>query len=427
MPYPPQGVARYMEVGLSQIYTPFFPKVARYHGNPVLTIGGAGAWDDQTVIHPCVLWDDVAHLWKMWYCGAQIVPAHLEALGYATSPDGITWTKDAGNPILSITSGTWEGPIYFGHNFMVRKFGNTDYRLWYESGLVNDFKTGYATSTDGITWVKHPGNPVIDEELDFCSVFLDPEGNYHIIGSPLPHSHYRSVDGISWVKIDEINLEAFLPHKRNIVGDIAVLSMGGYYLLTGVISGWSYVTDIIMFASPDLKHFQYLGTLLEDPGTTNYMFQEFTFCLGRGQDWRAYFQSNDGAGHDTIALSYLLLPKAPLPIIDLSTLALAATSGLGDCTEIPLEGARTFAITVACTYDGAATAGITVHVRTSVDGVNYDTEDWDSWTPTGFAAGATIRQTKHYDADVRWAKVLIENLDAAKAVTDIGVTAVLEK
>jgi len=55
-----------------------------------------------------------------------------------------------------------------------------------------------------------------------------------------------------------------------------------------------------------------------------------------------------------------------------------------------------------------------------ITGAGYDTEDFDTWEP-GFAAGTFIRQTKVYEPDPIWFKVLIENLDAVNAVTDVSV------
>jgi len=55
-----------------------------------------------------------------------------------------------------------------------------------------------------------------------------------------------------------------------------------------------------------------------------------------------------------------------------------------------------------------------------IEGAGYDTEDWDSFTPA-FGAGSSIRQTEHYDVDPVYLKVLVENLDEAKAVTDVKI------
>jgi hypothetical protein len=79
------------------------------------------------------------------------------------------------------------------------------------------------------------------------------------------------------------------------------------------------------------------------------------------------------------------------------------------------------------TVSVAALAGGTLNTWTTADaysitGSNYDTVDIDTWNPT-FTVGAVLRQTKIYDSDVAYMKVLVENLDAVQAVTDIVITA----
>ena len=114
-------------------------------------------------------------------------------------------------------------------------------------------------------------------------------------------------------------------------------------------------------------------------------------------------------------------PKTVTKVIDLASLLAGAESALSDCAAIDLHTSQNaLAITVACTYNVAAVAGIKVHVRTSYDGASYDTEDWDAWTPT-FTAGAKIQQTKVYDTSPAYLKVLIENTDPAQPATGITV------
>ncbi|GAI83849.1 unnamed protein product, partial [marine sediment metagenome] len=55
-----------------------------------------------------------------------------------------------------------------------------------------------------------------------------------------------------------------------------------------------------------------------------------------------------------------------------------------------------------------------------ITGAGYDTEDFDTWEP-GFVKDTFIRQTKVYELDPIWFKVLIENLDPVNAVTDVSV------
>jgi len=60
-----------------------------------------------------VWFDENAGLFKLWYSAGSISPADVPwtepaAIGYATSPDGITWTKYANNPIMQgLNDGSW--------------------------------------------------------------------------------------------------------------------------------------------------------------------------------------------------------------------------------------------------------------------------------------------------------------------------------
>lgn len=79
------------------------------------------------------------------------------------------------------------------------------------------------------------------------------------------------------------------------------------------------------------------------------------------------------------------------------------------------------------TVSVAALAGGTTnqwdtHDVYSIDGADYDTEDWDVWNPA-FAADGVLRETNHYDTGPMYVKVLVENLDVAQAVTDVEIIA----
>lgn len=137
-----------------------------------------------------------------------------------------------------------------------------------------------------------------------------------------------------------------------------------------------------------------------------------------------------GGGADISAANPLPVDTSPglktaTTALDEATIAAGATTALGDCTAIDLsDGEHTLALTVEATYDGTATQGIKIHVRTSYDGTNFDNIDWDSFTPS-FTAGATIRQTKHYDTSPYAIKVLVENLDGVRTVTDVKIITVV--
>ncbi len=127
-------------------------------GNPLLSPGAPGAWDDQYAFAPNVILDGGTY--KMWYA-ASSVASPSRKIGYATSPEGLTWTKYGSAPLLSPgVAGSWDAN---GVSFpMVIKDGST-YKLWYTGMDASGIgRVGYATSPDGITWTKSASNPVLN-------------------------------------------------------------------------------------------------------------------------------------------------------------------------------------------------------------------------------------------------------------------------
>jgi hypothetical protein len=72
-----------------------------YASTPVLARGGT-VWDANYATYGTVT--RLNGLWHFWYSGG--VAGTNEGIGYASSADGVTWTKDSGNPIFHMTDGT---------------------------------------------------------------------------------------------------------------------------------------------------------------------------------------------------------------------------------------------------------------------------------------------------------------------------------
>ena len=92
----------------------------------------------------------------MWYAGLD--GTHWN-IGYATSANGIDWTRYAENPVIQVGDiGTWDdevvgpGPVLYD--------GET-YKMWFLGVNGSMIQTGYATSSDGINWTKNE-TPVLD-------------------------------------------------------------------------------------------------------------------------------------------------------------------------------------------------------------------------------------------------------------------------
>ena len=69
----------------------------KYDGNPVLPKGPAGSWEDEGVFNPEVIFD--GGTFKMWYGGDDGTNFRT---GYATSTDGLVWTKSDSNPVMDL-------------------------------------------------------------------------------------------------------------------------------------------------------------------------------------------------------------------------------------------------------------------------------------------------------------------------------------
>jgi len=95
--------------------------------------------------------------YQMWYAGHD---GSNRRLGYASSTDGIVWEKHPDNPVLDLgANGTWEDAIVCNPTVL---FDGTQYHMWYTGYDGSNFRIGYASSADGIVWEKHPDNPVLD-------------------------------------------------------------------------------------------------------------------------------------------------------------------------------------------------------------------------------------------------------------------------
>jgi predicted GH43/DUF377 family glycosyl hydrolase len=114
---------------------------------PALEASAEG-WDNFSVANPYVVkHDDGAY--TMYYTG------HLKgngksAIGLATSTDGLSWTKH-GEPVLQAGEAPWSQPKISGPKVLPTESG---WLMIYRNDPISGAPTtlGYATSPDGLTW-----------------------------------------------------------------------------------------------------------------------------------------------------------------------------------------------------------------------------------------------------------------------------------
>lgn len=128
----------------------------KYSNNPILNIGNTGDWDDANVWGVSVIKMGPSD-YRMWYSGNRATGQ--TKIGYATSTNGLQWTKYQGNPVLAPSSDVWESQKVYVPRVI---YANGVFHMFYlGSSSSNNTQIGYAFSSDGIQWTKYSNNPVL--------------------------------------------------------------------------------------------------------------------------------------------------------------------------------------------------------------------------------------------------------------------------
>ncbi len=168
--------------------------------HPVMYPGYYGTWDDMAVHPGAIIKED--GIYKMYYSGWSDPYGEWD-VGYATSSDGINWTKYP-TPVLYGTNG-WEYQIIPS---AVLKIDDT-YYLYYSGRNLPYWKIGLATSTDGINWVRYSANPILEPTQNwegsgiFHPSIIYENNTYKMVFCNANSSGFgfaNSTDGITWTK-----------------------------------------------------------------------------------------------------------------------------------------------------------------------------------------------------------------------------------
>lgn len=127
----------------------------RKHG-PVLT--PENPWEKVAVMCPHVIWDGKKKLFRMWYSGGE--QYEPDAIGYATSADGLKWDRLPEPVFASDKTHQWESHKVTACQVLVL---NGWYYMFYIGFRdIDHAAIGIAKSRNGISnWIRLPSNPIV--------------------------------------------------------------------------------------------------------------------------------------------------------------------------------------------------------------------------------------------------------------------------
>lgn len=142
-------------------------KWKRMSDKPVLS--SEQAWEKGAAMCPHVLWDESQGVFRMWYsAGDQYEP---NAIGYATSRDGVHWERNENNPIFRPDPAiAWEKDRVTACQVLQYEGWHIMFYIGFKD--IDHAQIGIARSKDGIGgWERLPDNPIIRQgtwDADAC-------------------------------------------------------------------------------------------------------------------------------------------------------------------------------------------------------------------------------------------------------------------
>ncbi|MFA6924480.1 MAG: T9SS type A sorting domain-containing protein [Bacteroidales bacterium] len=148
----------------------------RFAGNPILTKGDTNSWENFWIESPAVLWDSATNQYMMWYSGVN--KNWLIQTGLATSPDGLNWTKYPGNPVITHGLAGSYDDMWVAVPSVIKRNNQFEmwYNAFNSISAYDTLYICYATSPDGINWTKFAGNPLFNTYTAPSDTNIDKSG-----------------------------------------------------------------------------------------------------------------------------------------------------------------------------------------------------------------------------------------------------------
>ena len=434
--------------------------------NPIIRTGPKGAWDEVMLEASDAIRDVDTYYFYYHAIGRgneneENEPGYQVGVASSSHPLG-PFKKHGDGPVLKVgPKGSWDrGDVACA---MVLRDGDEDepqYYMWYSGGGSHEgdvWDVGLATADHPLgPWKKYEGNPVL-KDFGYVGGVVKVDGKYRLYSAyPISWAGYKGDYSPLAVAIGDAPEGPFEKYECNPlmekgnsgdwddggISEAEVLFHNGmYHMFYGGTEyhgprvesvGYAYSFDGFKWykygrnpvakrqANPNAAAFAEVHAIIEPPFV--YVYHTLRPEHHNGEDYP--WVEDLGV--------QILVTETPfsfdMPVLELESLGPGETTRLSDSPPICLGNVEQVALTTECKYNknsaGRPIRPIRIHVRSSYDGINYDTSDLYTFEDE-LKRGRISRKTFELDTKVRFIKVLVENLDEAESVSDVRVTASL--
>ena len=185
---------------------------------PVLR-AGTDYWEAGGVLHCDIHYDDASSTYFLFYTGVMSPGYGYRQIGIATSPDAETWTRYAGNPVLTIDYSADIDGVHVHMPTVVTDDDGTWHMFYscYQNDVGN--RACHATSPDGYAWTPEgvaldfgEAGEFDDAGVRMPDVLIGDDGTWHMLYNGTrwgehygPTGHATSADGWTWTREDAVS------------------------------------------------------------------------------------------------------------------------------------------------------------------------------------------------------------------------------
>lgn len=395
------GPGEHYQIGVATAKHPLGP-FKRFGEKPLIPHGEPGQWDDKHAAHALVL-KEGTDKYYMWYCGYGTRADRPEnpgrqiwdiGLATASSPTG-PWIKHESNPIIKD----------FGYVCAVVKANGKYYMYsaWPIDSTAYDYSpisVAVADKPEG-PWkphgepVLHAGNPGEWDQSGFSDASV-------IYSAGVFHLFYAGA-------------KAYVPRR------LTRESIGYAYSFDGInFHKYGHNPIATREADPNAASFSEPRALIELPYI--YIYHTLRYKSPPNPRMAKIFPDGEDLGVQVLATQRPF--KLDMPIMAMDTLSPGDLTDPMYTPRVSLVAAKTVALTINATFGEDASASLRLSVRSSADGLAFDTVDTATFELKP-RPGESSQQTFPLETNAKFIKVIVQNLDGQAPVKDVRLFATL--